>query len=67
MSRRTKPTGKLALIVMAAFLGVGVLSILATGLFRLSEGAIFIGLSWVSLGLFAAYGGAKFLRDQWPD
>lgn len=66
MSWRTKRTGKLALIVMASFMGVGVLSILATGLFRLSEGGIVTGFSWIALGLFAAYGGAKFLRGQWP-
>ena len=63
---RSKPTGKLALIVMAVFLGVGVLSILATGMFRLAEGAIFTSFSWIALGVFAAYGGIKFQRDQWP-
>ena len=45
---RSKPTGKLALIVMAVFLGVGVLGILATGLFRLAEGAIFTSFSWIA-------------------
>jgi hypothetical protein len=66
MRRQTEPTGKLALIVMAVFLGIGVLSILTTGLIRLSGGAVFTGVSWIALGVFATYGGIKFLQDQWP-
>ncbi|MFI7482436.1 hypothetical protein ACH9EU_08455 [Kocuria sp. M1R5S2] len=66
MSRSSEPIGTPALLVLAAFLGVGVLSILSTGMFRLFEGLVFTGASWMALGALVAYGGVRFLREQWP-
>lgn len=53
------------LIVMTFFLGVGVLSVLLTGVFRILEGAALQGASWLALGCLLAVVGLKFLSHHW--
>ena len=53
------------LIVMTFFLGVGVLSVLLTGVFRILEGAALQGASWLALGCLLAVVGPKFLSHHW--
>ncbi len=53
------------LIVMTFFLGVGVLSVLLTGVFRILEGAALQGASWLTLGCLLAVVGLKFLSHHW--
>ena len=57
---------KAALVVMAVFLGIGVLSIVATGVFRILEGAFLAGSAFLVGGPLLALAGAKFVRDHWP-
>ncbi|MUN64796.1 hypothetical protein GMA12_16895 [Kocuria sediminis] len=54
------------LLFMTTFLGIGVLSILATAVFRFLEGAMLKGASWLALDLVFAVAGIWFLRDHWP-
>lgn len=68
-SRATEATQgpeKAALVVMAVFLGIGVLSIVATGVFRILEGAFLAGSVFLIGGPLLALTGAKFVRDHWP-
>ncbi|GGG60411.1 hypothetical protein GCM10011374_24070 [Kocuria dechangensis] len=62
------PTGadKAVLTAMTLFLGVGVLSVLLTGVFRILEGAALRGASWLVLGGLLAAAGVTFLRGHWP-
>ena len=53
------------LIVMTFFLGVGVLSVLLTGVFRILEGAALQGASWLALGCLLAVVGLNFLSHHW--
>lgn len=53
------------LIVMTFFLGVGVLSVLLTGVFRILEGAALQGASWLALGCLLAVVGLRFLSHHW--
>lgn len=68
-SRTTEATQgpeKAALVVMAVFLGIGALSIVSTGVFRILEGAFFAGSAFLIGGPLLALAGAKFVRDHWP-
>jgi hypothetical protein len=62
----TQGPEKAALVVMAVFLGIGVLSIVATGVFRILEGAFLAGSAYLVGGPLLALAGAKFVRDHWP-
>lgn len=53
------------LIVMTFFLGVGVLSVLLTGVFRILHGAALQGASWLALGCLLAVVGLRFLSHHW--
>ena len=53
------------LIVMMLFLGVGVLSVLLTGVFRILHGAALQGSSWLALGCLLAVVGLRFLSNHW--
>ncbi|GAA1757210.1 hypothetical protein GCM10009767_15700 [Kocuria aegyptia] len=53
------------LIVMTLLLGVSVVSVLVTGVFRILEGAALRGASWLALGCLLAGVGIKFLHDHW--
>jgi TRAP-type mannitol/chloroaromatic compound transport system permease large subunit len=57
---------KAALVVMAVFLGIGVFSIVATGVFRILEGAFLTGAAFLAGGPLLALAGAKVVRDHWP-
>lgn len=68
-SRTTEVTQgpeKAALVVMAVFLGIGALSIVSTGVFRILAGAFFAGSAFLIGGPLLALAGAKFVRDHWP-
>jgi TRAP-type mannitol/chloroaromatic compound transport system permease large subunit len=62
----TQGPEKTALVVMAVFLGIGILSIVATGVFRILEGAFLSGSAFLIGGPLLALAGAKFVRDHWP-
>lgn len=57
---------KTGLVVMGIFLGIGVLSILVTGVFRVLDGEFLAGAAFLAGGPLLTLAGIKFVRDHWP-